>query len=98
VRVNPGWFADNYFAALEPMAEFGIMALLLGEGTNAPPSNEGIARVIVGALANPAHHVGKPYRPTGPKLLDPSAIAAAFGKVLGRRVKYQDAPLELFLK
>lgn len=37
--VNPGFFADNYMAALEPIAHFGVMALPLGNGLNAPPSN-----------------------------------------------------------
>lgn len=98
VTVNPGFFADNYMAALEPIAHFGLMALPLGEGLNAPPSNEDIARVVVGALVDPAPHIGKSYRPTGPKLLTPEEIAASIGKALGRRVKYQDAPIALFLK
>jgi NAD(P)H dehydrogenase (quinone) len=98
VTVNPGWFADNYMAALEPIAQFGLMALPLGNGLNAPPSNEDIAKVIAGALTNPGPHVGKSYRPTGPRLLSPDDIAAIFGKVLRRRVRYQDVPLPLFLK
>jgi len=98
VTINPGWFADNYMAALEPIAQFGLMALPLGEGLNAPPSNEDIARVIVGALTDPAPYVGKTFRPTGPKLLSPQEIAATFGKVLGRKVRYQNAPIALFLK
>jgi uncharacterized protein YbjT (DUF2867 family) len=98
IIVNPGWFADNYFAALEPIAQLGVMALPLAEGTNAPPSNEDVARVIVGALINPAPHVGKSYRPTGPRLLTPHDIAATFARVLGRPVRYQDAPMALFLK
>jgi NAD(P)H dehydrogenase (quinone) len=96
--VNPGFFADNYMAALEPIAHFGLMAIPLGNGLNAPPSNEDVARVIVGALTNPEPHVGKSYRPTGPRLLAPEEIAAIFGKALGRRVKYQNAPINLFLK
>ena len=98
VTVNPGFFADNYMAALEPMAHFGLMGLPLGKGLNAPPANEDIARVIVGALTNPAPHIGKRYRPTGPRLLSPEAIAAAIGKALGRKVTYQDVPIKLFLK
>ena len=98
VTVNPGFFADNYMAALEPMAHFGLMGLPLGKGLNAPPSNEDIARVIVGALTNPAPHIGKSYRPTGPRLLSPEDIAAAIGKALGRKVKYQDVPMKLFFK
>jgi NAD(P)H dehydrogenase (quinone) len=98
VTVNPGFFADNYLAALEPMAHFGLMAMPLGTGLNAPPSNEDIARVVVGALCNPAPHIGKCYRPTGPRLLSPDEIAEIIGKELGRTVKYQNAPMKLFLK
>ena len=96
--INPGFFADNYMAALEPIAHFGLMAMPLGGGSNAPPSNEDIARVVVGALSNPGPHIGKSYRPTGPRLLSPQEIAAIIGKVLKRKVSYQDAPISLFLK
>lgn len=96
--VNPGFFADNYMAALEPMAHFGLMAMPLGRGLNAPPANEDVARVVVGALLDPARHAGRTYRPTGPRLLAPEEIAAAIGAALRRRVRYQDAPITLFLK
>jgi NAD(P)H dehydrogenase (quinone) len=98
VTINPGFFADNYMAALEPMAHFGLMGLPLGKGLNAPPSNEDIGRVIVGALTNPAPHIGKSYRPTGPRLLSPEDIAYAIGKALGRKVTYQNVPMKLFFK
>jgi hypothetical protein len=54
--------------------------------------------VIVACLVNPAPHVGKAYRPTGPRLLSPPEIAEAMGSALGRRVRYQDVPLPMFLK
>ena len=98
VKVNPGWFADNYFYVFEVIAQLGIMPMPLGQGLNAPPSNEDIARVAVGALINPAPHIGKSYRPTGPKLLSPEEIAATFAKVLGRRVQYRDISDKLLLK
>ncbi|MDD5336488.1 MAG: NmrA family NAD(P)-binding protein [Rhodoferax sp.] len=98
VTVNPGWFADNYMAALEPIAQFGMLPMPLGEGLNAPPSNEDIARVIVAALIDPARHIGKRYRPTGPALLSPQDLAATFAKVLGRPVRYYNAPAGMFTK
>jgi NAD(P)H dehydrogenase (quinone) len=98
ITINPGWFADNYMAALEPISQFGLMALPLGTGLNAPPSNGDIAKVIVGGLIDPAPYLGKTFRPTGPKLLSPEEIAFTFGKVLGRKVRYQNAPMALFLK
>lgn len=98
ITVNPGWFADNYMAAIEPIAQFGMMPMPLGQGLNAPPSNEDIARIVVAALSNPANHVGKSYRPTGPALLSPQDIAATFAKVLERPVRYLDAPPSMFTK
>ena len=98
ITVNPGWFADNYMAAFEAISQFGLMALPLGQGLNAPPSNEDISRVIVGALTRPDDLIGKSLRPTGPQLLSPDQIAETFTRVLGRHVRYQDAPMNLFLK
>lgn len=46
--VIPGWFADNYLMVLDMAAHLGLFAMPLGAGDvrkNAPPSNEGIARV-----------------------------------------------------
>jgi len=98
ITIQPGWFADNYFAVMGQVAQFGLFGLPLGQGLNAPPSNEDIARVIVACLVNPAPHIGKAYRPTGPRLLAPNGIAEAMGQALNRRVKYQDVPLPMFLK
>jgi uncharacterized protein YbjT (DUF2867 family) len=66
ITINPGWFADNYMAALEPISQFGLMALPLGGGLNAPPSNADIARVIVAGLINPAPYVGGTSDPPVP--------------------------------
>ena len=98
VIVNPGFFADNYLVGLEPVAQFGTFLMPLGEGLNAPPSNEDIARVVVGALRNPGPHLGKTYRPTGPTLLSPHDIARTFAKVLDRRVTYRHVPWHLLAK
>ena len=90
---NVGWFADNYFMVLESAAQLGIFPMPLGDGTvkkNAPPSNEDIAAVSVGALIDPAAHAGKAYRPTGPELLSPNDIADVMGRALGRSVVYRD--------
>lgn len=100
-EINVGWFADNYFWVLEPAAQLGLLPMPLGDGDikkNAPPSTEDIAAVNVGALVDPARHAGKTYRPTGPELLSPNEIAEVMGKVLGRKIKYQNISEALFLK
>jgi hypothetical protein len=69
-----------------------------GAGRNAPPSNEDIARVAVGALMDPHRHDGRAYRPTGPILLSGQDIADAVGEALGRKVRHIDVPLKAFAK
>lgn len=98
ITINSGWFADNYMAVLGTIAQLGIFPFPLGEGRTAPVSSEDIARVVVGSLTNPAQHIGKYYRPTGPELLDPHQLAAVYAKVLRRPVKYQPLSDRMFLK
>ncbi len=100
--INVGWFAENYFmGVLETVAQLGIWPMPLGDGDvkkNAPPSNNDIAAAAVAALVDPATHAGKTYRPTGPELLSPNEMAAIMGKVLGRKVRYQEMPDSMVMK
>jgi uncharacterized protein YbjT (DUF2867 family) len=98
IAVDPGFFADNYLKVLPFAAQLGILPVPTGGGRNAPPSNEDIARVAVGALLDPHHHDGRAYRPTGPKLLSGADIADAVGEALGRRVRHVDIPPWMFLR
>ena len=100
--INVGWFAENYFmGTLETVAQLGIWPMPLGDGDvkkNAPPSNNDIAAAAVAALVDPSTHAGNTYRPTGPELLSPDEMAAIMGKVLGRKVKYQNIPEWMMMK
>lgn len=100
--INVGWFAENYFmGTLETVAQLGIWPVPLGDGDvkkNAPPSNSDIAAAVVAALIDPVSHAGNTYRPTGPELLSPNEMAAIISKVLGRKVKYLDAPDWMVMK
>ncbi len=98
VHLAPGLFAFPYFLGLPAVAHFGQLMAPFGEGKNAPPSNEDIASVAVHTLMNPAKHIGKSYRPTGPKLLSPHDAADIFGKLLGRKVRYKDVQFKTFHK
>ena len=98
VHINPGLFAFPYFFGLIPAAHFGQLMLPFGEGLNAPPSSEDIAAVVAAVLADPAPHLGRSYRPTGPGLVSGADVAAILGRVLGRRVRYRDVPIGLFIR
>ena len=98
IHVNPGLFAFTYLLGLPAIAHLDMLVAPFGDGRNAPPSNEDIARVAVGVLANPGLHIGKSYRPTGPELLSPHDIAGTLTTVMGRKVKYQDTSFKMFAK
>ena len=98
VAVDPGYFADNYLNLVPMAAQLGVLPTPTGAGRNAPPSNEDIARVAVGALLDPHRHDGRAYRPTGPKLLSGIDIADAVGEALGRRVRHIDIPPWMFMR
>ncbi|OBF80541.1 hypothetical protein A5791_08100 [Mycobacterium sp. 852002-51163_SCH5372311] len=98
VAVDPGYFADNYLQLVPVAAQLGVLPTPTGAGRNAPPSNEDIARVAVGALLDPHRHDGRTYRPTGPALLSGAEIADAIGAALGRRVRHIDSPPWLFMR
>ena len=98
VAVDPGYFADNYLQLVPMAAQLGVLPTPTGAGRNAPPSNEDIARVAVGALLGPHRHDGRAYRPTGPALLSGAEIADAVGEALGRKVRHIDIPPWMFMR
>jgi len=98
IHINPGLFAFIYLLGLPAVAHFGMLMGSFGDGRNAPPSNEDIARVAASALADPANHIGKNYRPTGPELISANDMADILGNVLKRKVSYKDVPFKMFSK
>ena len=98
VHVNPGLFAFTYLIGVASIVHLGLFAAPFGDGLNAPPSNEDIARVVAGVLADPTPHIGKSYRPTGPELLSPQDVAEVLSRVTERKVRYVPTSIDLFVK
>lgn len=96
--VAPGFFADNYLRLIGFAAQLGVLPSLTGDSRNAPPSNEDIARVMVGALLRPEQWGGTHLRPTGPALLNTAEMAAVLSEILRRPVRRVEMPLWLFIK
>ncbi len=96
--VNPGMFAHNFLRFIDFAALLGFFPVLTGTSKCAPVANEDIARVVAAVLIDPAPHLGKSYRPTGPKLLSGQEMAAHLQRVLGRRVRAMNIPTWMFLK
>ncbi len=96
--LNPGLFADNFLRVIDYAALLGFYPVLTGGGRAAPVSNEDVARVAAAALADPAPHDGKTYRPTGPVAMSGREMAAVLAGVVGHRVLPVDLPFWVFQK
>lgn len=98
VIVNPGYFADNILRVMDFASLLGILPVLTGTSKSAPVANEDIARVVATLLIDPAPHLGRSYRPTGPKLISGREAARVIQGVLGRRVWPFDLPTWMLRK
>lgn len=98
IHLTPGFFADNMRFAVEFAVQFGLMLVPHGRGKNPPVSSEDLGLVIAALLENPTPYFGKKIRPTGPKSLSSEEMAQIFTKVSGRKVRYVNMPLWLFVK
>ena len=96
VKLNPGYFVDNYLRLIDFASLLGIFPVLTGDGRDAPPSNEDIARVAVALLQDPDRYAGKSYRPTGLKLMSAHDMAGVIRKVLGSPVFAVNLPWWMF--
>ena len=98
VVINPGIFAANEMVVLEFAVNLGLMPAPFGSGKNPAVSNEDLGAVIAALLKNPQPFYGQRLRPTGPESLSPKEKAMIFSKVVGRKVRYVNIPIWMFLK
>jgi NAD(P)H dehydrogenase (quinone) len=97
-HLRPTYFAE-WLLYLAPMIRQGLMlAPFSTTGRHAPIAAEDQARVIVGMFAKPDAHAGKTYPLFGPVELTHPQIAQIVGRVLRKKVKYQQVTMEKFME
>jgi uncharacterized protein YbjT (DUF2867 family) len=89
--------ARGFFLVLTPesVRETNQIWLPFGQGKTSPVAVEDIARVIAALLVNPEPHIGKIYHLTGPQSENMDFYAQGYSRALGRRITYQDIPVEV---
>src|SRR5262249_29092833 len=68
------------------------LSLPMGAGKTSPVSSVDVARAVAAILDDPAPHIGHIYDLTGPESADLDHYARVFSEVLGRTIRYRDAP------
>jgi uncharacterized protein YbjT (DUF2867 family) len=96
VHVRPTVFLEGFFLLFtsDSVRESNQISLPLGDGKTSPVAAEDVARVIATLLLNPEPHLGKVYHLTGPQSENMHFFAQEYSKALGRRITYQDIPVE----
>jgi uncharacterized protein YbjT (DUF2867 family) len=91
--VQPASFFQNYLGFADTIKNQNAFYAPLGSGKISLVDVRDIAAVSVAALTED-HHAGKKYAVTGGESLSNNDIAEIFSGVLGRAIKYVDAPEE----
>ena len=99
-HLRPTFFAEWFLYSAQGIKDGikgGLVRLPFGdEGKHAPIAAEDQARVIASILEHPSAHKGKTYRLFGSKEYTYPEAVAKIAVLLGREVKYERIPLDVF--
>jgi uncharacterized protein YbjT (DUF2867 family) len=96
VHVRPTVLLEGFFLILTPdsVKKSNRIRLPFGEGKTSPVAVEDVASVITVLLTNPQPHIGKIYHLTGPQSENMHFFAQEYSNALGRKITYQDIPVQ----
>jgi uncharacterized protein YbjT (DUF2867 family) len=96
VHVRPTVLLEGFFLIFtaDSVRESNQIRLPFGEGKTSPVAVGDVARVVTAVLANPHPHIGRIYHLTGPQSENMHFFAHEYSRALGRRITYQDMPVE----
>lgn len=96
-HLHPTFFAEWFsYGTSAAGIRKGFVTLGFTTGKHAPIAAEDQARVIASILENPGPHVSKIYPLFGPKEYTFAEAFAEIEEILGREVRYQAIPLDLW--
>ena len=91
--LHPPYFMQNLLRAAPAVAAHGVLTAAMKDGRIAMVDARDVAAVAVAALTAPGH-TGQTYVITGPEALSHAMVAAILSEAVGRRITYQDIPLD----
>jgi uncharacterized protein YbjT (DUF2867 family) len=96
VHVRPTVLLEGFFLIFtsDSVRNLNQIKLPFGEGKTSPVAVADVARFVAALLADPQPHIGKAYHLTGPQSENMHFFAEEYSKALGRRIIFQDIPVE----
>jgi len=99
VHLRPTAFQQNplfWSLAAESIAASGTIRLPFGKGRTSPVAARDVAEVAAEILRHPSRHAGRVIELTGPRSTDMHGLADEYSAALGRPVRYEDVPLDVW--
>ena len=99
IHLRPTYFLEWLMYPWQlPYLQQGILRMPVGKGRHSPIAADDQGRVIAALLKSPEAHIGKTIPISGPVEMDHEQIAAELTEALGRKIVFQDLPIEEYCR
>jgi len=99
VHLRPTYFLEWLLYPWQlPYLRQGILRMPVGKGRHSPIAADDQGRVIAALLKSPGGHIGKTIPISGPVEMDHEQIAAELTDALGRKIVFQDIPIDEYCR
>jgi NAD(P)H dehydrogenase (quinone) len=98
IHLRPTMFLEWFmYPWMLPHIQQGILRMSAGSGRSAPVATADQGRAIAALLLHPEGHIGTTIPLSGPVEMDHEQMAAELSDALGRKIVYENPPVEDFV-
>jgi uncharacterized protein YbjT (DUF2867 family) len=95
IHLRPTYFLEWLLYPWQlPYLQQGILRMPVGKGRHSPIAADDQGRAIAALLKNPEEHIGTTIPLSGPVEMDHEQMAAELSEALGRKIVFQDLPID----
>ena len=99
IHLRPTYFLEWLLYPWQlPYLRQGILRMPVGKGRHSPIAADDQGRAIAALLKNPEAHIGETIPISGPVEMDHEQMAAELTDALGRKIVFQDLPIDEYCR
>jgi NAD(P)H dehydrogenase (quinone) len=99
IHLRPTYFLEWLLYPWQlPYMQQGVLRMPVGKGRHSPIAADDQGRVIAALLKRPEAHIGTTIPVSGPVEMDHEQIAAELTEALGRKIIFQDLPIDEYCR
>ena len=99
IHLRPTYFLEWLLYPWQlPYLRQGILRMPVGKGRHSPIAADDQGRVIAALLESPEAHIGEIIPISGPVEMDHEQMAAELTEALGRKITFQDPPIDEYCR